>query len=68
MKTRQVILNDEGKPMTKAQAKKEVKTFILEQVLESYEGGVNPAKVHLDATVDDDGEITLRSLLELGYR
>jgi len=68
MQTRKIILNDGGEPMTKIQARKEFNSFVTKAVLESYEGGVNPAQVHLDATVDDEGEITLRNLLELGYR
>lgn len=65
MKTRKVILNDSGKPMTKNQARKEAETFILEQVLKGFEGGNAIVEIQEDATIDAAGEVTLRNLLDL---
>lgn len=65
MKTRKIILNDNGKPMTKNQAKKEAEVFILRQVLEAWDTNVSPAEIDFDETVDAAGEVTLRDLLTL---
>jgi len=65
MKTRKVILNNDGKQLSKTQAKKEAEKFVQQQVSNSFAAGDSSVDVDFDAVVD--GEITLRDLLERSF-
>lgn len=65
METRKLILNDKGKPLTKTQAQKEVREFILSQVEEAWDEKTAEVNIHFDAIIDEVEEVTLRDLLEI---
>ncbi len=65
MKTGKRILNDDGTPMSKAQAMTAAKAFICDYVLEAWDADMASAELNFGGTVDDEGEITLCCLLQL---
>lgn len=65
MKARIVILNDAGKKMSKAQAKKEVTAFIMAKVADAYEKNVESIEIFFGTLVNGEESVTLRDLLDL---
>ena len=67
MKASKVILNDKGRPITKDQAKRELRDILLARAIEAYEAfgdGVIKTEIYFDGAINEDSEITFGDLLK----
>lgn len=62
MRVSKVILNDKGRPITKDQARRELRESLLAAVLNAYKDGLHQIEIAFDMTIDDNAEITVGDL------
>lgn len=66
MKTRKVILNDDGKTMTKKQAEKAASAFIAQEAGAAWARGDDDlTSIEFNNPVENDSDVTLHDLLTL---